>query len=138
MFRVNRQTDYAVRVVLSLAQQPEGTRISTAQIAKEMLVPKSFLPRIVAQLAQGGLIKTFPGRDGGLMLSRPAAEITLKDVIEAFEGTLVISECFHTHQECPFNNRCPIRNRWSRIREGILEELSSTTFDKLAQEAVIP
>jgi len=137
MFRVNRQTDYAIRVLLALAQQPEGTRISTAQIARDMLVPKSFLPRIVAQLAQGGLIKTFPGRDGGLVLSRPAEEITLKDVIEAFEGTLVISECFHTQQECSFQNKCPVRNRWARIREGILDELSSTTFDKLAQEAVI-
>lgn len=137
MFRVNRQTDYAIRVVLALAQQHEGTRLSTAQIARDMLVPKSFLPRIVAHLAQGGLIKTFPGRDGGMVLSRPAEEITLKDVIEAFEGTLVISECFHTHQECPFQNKCPIRNRWARIRDGILDELSSTTFAKLAQEAVI-
>jgi Rrf2 family protein len=135
MFRVNRQTDYAIRVLLALAQQPEGIRVSTAHIAEEMLIPKSFLPRIVAQLAQAGLIKTFPGRDGGLTLSRPASAITLKDVIETFEDLLAISECIHAEQACPFENKCPVRGRWARLQEMIFEELSTTTFDLLAQEA---
>lgn len=137
MFRVNRQTDYAIRVVLALAQQSEDFRVPTARIAREMLIPKSFLPRIVAQLAQGGLVRTFPGRDGGLTLSRPASAITLKDVIETFEGSLLISECIHAEQACPFENNCPVRGRWSRLQEVILEELSSTTFDILAQEAAL-
>ncbi|MGQ9834210.1 MAG: RrF2 family transcriptional regulator [Candidatus Villigracilaceae bacterium] len=136
MFRVNRQTDYAVRVVLALAKQPPGTRLSSAAIGREMLIPKAFLPRIVAQLAQGGFISTFPGRDGGLKLARPAAQINLRQVVTHMEGEFLVSECLHGGGTCPFDHICPVRNRWSRLQTIIQDELENTTFDQLAQEAL--
>lgn len=51
MLKINRQTDYAVRVVLALAQQGEGVRLSTSVIQQRMLIPKALMARIVAQLA---------------------------------------------------------------------------------------
>jgi len=135
MFRVNRQTDYAIRVILALAKQPEGTRLSTGQIGQEMLIPKTFLPRIVARLAQNGLIKTFPGRDGGLMLSRTATAINLLDVMDAFEGAMLLSECMLGEQACPFEDNCPVRKRWTRLQNVIANELAQTSFYDLAQEA---
>ncbi len=135
MFRINRQTDYAVRVVLALAKQPQGTRLSSTSIGKEMLIPAAFLSRIVAQLAQAGLVQTFPGRDGGLQLSRPAEKISLKAVLEAIEGRLLLSECMLGEQACPFETKCPVRVRWSRLQQAILDELERTTFAELAAEA---
>ena len=73
MLKINRQTDYAVRVILALAKQGEGARLSSGAIQHEMLIPPTLMPRIVAQLAHAGLVNTFPGRDGGLSLPRPAA-----------------------------------------------------------------
>ena len=115
MFRVNRQTDYAIRVLLMLAQQPEGTRLSTSEIGREMLIPPAFLPRIVAQLAQANLLLTFPGRDGGLQLPRPAGQITLKDVVEVMEGPLLLSECMTGEEACPFEGNCRVRCRWMKF-----------------------
>jgi Rrf2 family protein len=135
MFRVNRQTDYAIRVVLALARQPQGTRLSSFEIGKEMLVPAAFLSRIVAQLAQAGLVLTFPGRGGGLQLSRPPDEITLRDVVELMEGPFLLSECMLGEQACPFEGACPVRTRWSRLQNVILVELGNTKFSELAQEA---
>jgi Rrf2 family protein len=135
MFRVNRQTDYAIRVVLALAKQPQGTRLSSSEIGKEMLVPAAFLSRIVAQLAQAELVHTFPGRGGGLQLSRPADEITLRNVVELMEGPFLLSECMLGEQACPFEGTCPVRTRWSRLQKVILEELANTKFSELVQEA---
>ena len=135
MLRINRQTDYAVRVVLALAQHPMGTRIPTRKIGKEMLIPKNFLPRIVAKLAQAEIIATFPGRDGGLELAHIPENITLRDVVEAFEGPLQLSECIDGNDFCPFEKTCVIRPRWTRLQDVILEELASTTFLDLAKEA---
>lgn len=135
MFRVNRQTDYAIRIVLALAKQPPGTRLSSAQIGKEMLIPTAFLPRIVAQLAQAGLVTTFPGRDGGLELGRPAEEINLREIVKLMEGPFLLSECMLGERACPFEHRCPVRTRWDRLQLTILEELGKTTFSELAQEA---
>lgn len=135
MLRINRQTDYAVRVVLALAQKPMGTRLSTKRIGKIMLIPKNFLPRIVAKLAQKEIITTFAGRDGGLELSRSPEKITLRDVVEAFEGTLMLSECIEGNNACPFETACVVRPRWTRLQNVILEELEATTFLILAKEA---
>jgi Rrf2 family protein len=135
MFRVNRQTDYAIRVVLALAKQPQGTRLSSSEIGKEMLVPAAFLARIVAQLAQAELVHTFPGRGGGLQLSRSADDITLQDVVELMEGPFLLSECMLDEQACPFEGACPVRTRWSRLQKTILDELANTKFSEIVKEA---
>jgi len=138
MFKINRQTDYAVRVVLALAKRAEGTRLSSTDIRKEMLIPKAFMARIVAQLAHEGLIDTFPGRDGGIMLSRLASQISLKDVVEAFEGPILLSECMQVKGEddCPFQSNCPVRSKWGRVQVAMLREMASISFESLANEAL--
>ena len=138
MLRINRQTDYAVRVLLALAKRGEGARLSSAQIQQEMLIPKAFMSRIVAQLSKDGLLATFPGRDGGLMLPRPASKITLKDVVVAFEGPLLLSACLEVTNEddCPFQANCPVRPKWGRVQMAMLREMASITFEDLAKETL--
>lgn len=95
------------------------------------------MPRIVAQLARAGLVNTFPGRDGGLMLPRPASQITLKDVVEAFEGPVLLSECLKVKGEddCPFRANCPVSPKWGRVQVAMLREMAAITFESLALEA---
>ena len=138
MLRINRQTDYAVRVILALAKRGEGARLSTGEIQREMLIPPALMVRIVAQLAKTGLLNTFPGRDGGLMLPRPPAQITLKDIVEAMEGPILLSQCLQMKGEddCPFRVNCPVRLKWGRVQVAMLREMASITFEDLAQEAL--
>jgi len=138
MLKINRQTDYAVRVLLALAKSGDGARLSSAVIQQEMLIPPSFMSRIVAQLAHTHLVKTFPGREGGLMLPRPASQITLRDVVEAFDGPILLSECLQVKGEddCPFQSNCPVRTKWGRVQVAMLREMAAITFESLAQEAL--
>jgi Rrf2 family protein len=137
MLRINRQTDYAVRVVLSLAIKGQAARISSSVIQREMQIPKAFMARIVAQLAQAGLVLTFPGRDGGLSLPCPPEEINLLQVVEAFEGKLLLSDCLQPNGEddCPFVERCPVRSKWGRVQLAMAREMASIHFNELAREA---
>ena len=137
MIKINRQTDYAIRVLLALAQRGEGVRLSTSEIQQEMLIPKALMTRIVAQLAHDGLVKTFPGRDGGLMLPRSSSQISLKDVVEAFEGPILLLECLQVKGEddCPFQSNCPVRSKWGRVQVAMMREMASITFESLVQEA---
>src|SRR5512139_651741 len=138
MLKINRQTDYAVRVVLALAKRGQGTRLSSPDIQQEMLIPKAFMSRIVAQLSRGGLINTFAGRDGGISLPRPASQITLKDVVELFEGPVLLSECMQVKGEddCPFQSHCPVRPKWGRVQVAMMREMAAITFEDLAKEAL--
>jgi Rrf2 family protein len=137
MLKINRQTDYAVRVILALAQRGEGVRLSSAEIQREMLIPPALMSRIVAQLAHKGLVNTFAGRDGGLTLPCPSSQISLKDVVEAFEGPILLSECLQVKGEddCPFQSNCPVRSKWGRVQVAMMREMASITFESLAQES---
>ncbi len=138
MLKINRQTDYAVRVILALAKADEGARLSSGEIQRQMLIPPALMPRIVAQLARAGLVNTFPGRDGGLVLPRPASQITLKDVVEVFEGPILLSECMQAkgEEDCPFRSDCPIRSKWGRVQVAMLREMAAITFESLVQESL--
>ena len=137
MIRINRQTDYAIRVLLALARYGNDAMLSTSRIQQEMLIPKAFSLRVVAALAKGGFIITYPGREGGLKLARPAMEINLRQVVTHFEGNFTISDCLHGGGTCPFDGSCPVRCRWARLQVLILQELESTSLEELAQEAAL-
>ena len=136
MLRINRQTDYAVRVLLALAKRPPETLLSTAEVREEMLIPKSVSLRVVADLARGGFIHTFPGRDGGIKLAHPPEKINLLQVTEHFEANFSISECIHAKGDCPFEETCPVRRRWARLQKVITTELENITFEDLRQDAL--
>jgi Rrf2 family transcriptional regulator, iron-sulfur cluster assembly transcription factor len=136
MIRINRQTDYAIRLILYLAQQENGARVSTAEVRKEMQIPPALAQRIVADLARGEFILTFPGRVGGLLLARPAKEINLRQIVEHFEGKFFISDCLLDKGSCPFDNKCPVRFRWARLQAQMVQELEQITFEDLARDAL--
>jgi Rrf2 family protein len=136
MIRINRQTDYAIRFVLALAKHSERKRMSTTEIQQEMLIPSAFSPRIVAELARAKFIITFPGRDGGLELARPANQINLREVVEYFEGPITVSDCMSGRTQCPFDTNCPVRCRWGKLQGMIIHELEAITFDELARDAL--
>ncbi len=136
MFRVNRQTDYAVRVVLALSKKPQGTRLPTSEIGREMLIPPALLQRIVAELANSGFIKTQPGRDGGISLAVLPNQITLLQVVERFEGPLVISDCVLKEGDCPFENSCPVSCQWKHLNDLLRAEMARITFQHLVEEGI--
>jgi Rrf2 family iron-responsive transcriptional regulator len=79
-----------------------------------MLIPPALMMQIVAQLARKSLHNTYPGREGELMLPRPASQITLKDIVKAFEDPILLSKCLQSKGEddCPFQSDCPVRSKW--------------------------
>jgi len=135
MLRINRQTDYAVRVILALSKKDLGKRFSTSEIGREMLIPHALLQRIVAELAGGEFIITQAGRDGGITLARNPRQITLLQVVEHFEGTLYLSECILKPGECPFERKCPVHCQWVRLKNLLRDEMSRITFQQLVEEA---
>ena len=135
MFRINKRTDYAVRVLLSLAKDAGGSRKSIQEIQTEMIIPGAFLRRIVADLSAAGLVHTFPGPNGGLELSRPAWTINLRHIWESIEGPLLVSDCLKAPGVCALDEGCPVHSRWEHLQTLIMSELNSTTLEQLAIEA---
>ena len=72
------------------------------------------------------------------MLPRPPSQITLKDIVEAFEGPILLSQCLQARGEddCPFKVNCPVRTKWGRVQVAMLREMGNINFEDLSQEAL--
>jgi Rrf2 family protein len=85
--RISAKADYAVRAAVQLASAGDGPTKGDA-IARAQAIPVKFLENILADLRHAGLVRSQRGAEGGYWLARPAAEITVADVIRAVEGPL--------------------------------------------------
>jgi Rrf2 family protein len=85
--RISAKEDYAVRAMLELAIA-EGGPLKREQIAEAQSIPTAFLQNILVELRHAELVEAQRGREGGFRLARPAAEITVADVVRAVSGPL--------------------------------------------------
>jgi Rrf2 family protein len=132
---ISRRTDYGVRVILDLATNEENGRASTHEIAERQNIPSPFLAKIVSQLSLAGLVTTYRGAGGGVTLARPAADISLLQVIEALEGPVRLNRCLIEPDACPQNGHCPVHGIWAKAQGELVSLLKCTTFDDLAESS---
>lgn len=86
---LNAKADYAVRAVLELADSSQAFPRTLEEIATAQAIPASFLPAVLMQLRNAGLIRSQRGSNGGYWLARPAEELDLGTVIRAVAGPLI-------------------------------------------------
>jgi Rrf2 family protein len=131
---ISRRTDYGVRVILDLASLQDGERASTQEIAERQSIPAPFLAKIVSQLSTSGLVETYRGARGGVVLARPPGEINLLDVIEALDGPIRLNRCALEPNACPREEKCPVHDIWVEAQRDLTQMLTSVTFDTLARQ----
>jgi Rrf2 family protein len=132
MISIRRETDYAARIVLHLAIMGNDARITAEEVAQHRLMPKAFARRIIGRLGAAGILRTIRGAGGGVTLSRPAAQISLLDVVSAMEGSPALNPCVEDTLACPLTSECPVRTSWTKVTERFIEDLRSIHFDYLA------
>jgi len=113
-----------------LAEQ-SGKSVETAKVAEETDVPPVYLRKIFQSLARSGLVRTTAGSGGGVCLTSKPADVTLKDIIEAVEGPISLSDCIEHSSVCPRSARCKTNRCLSGIQTRIQQEFSSHTLADL-------
>ncbi|NOY53360.1 MAG: Rrf2 family transcriptional regulator [Deltaproteobacteria bacterium] len=131
---LTRAADYALRGVLYLSLQPEGTLSVISEIAEQMDIPEGFLARIFQTLAKSGIIRSHRGKKGGFSLALPAEEINMRKVIETMEGPIHLNRCLNGYGDCGRGTLCSLHDVWCRIQEQVITTLGETTFSYLAQQ----
>ena len=132
MLGIARHTDYAARIILHLACLEGGARVPIAEIAARRLLPGAFVRRVVVRLASAGLLRTVRGAGGGVQLARPAAEISLLDLVRAMEGGVALNRCVAAPQACPLASTCPVQRAWTGATRHLEDYLDTVRFDVLA------
>lgn len=130
---ISRQTDYAVRAIEYLARIPAGELVQTREIALKQNIPVKYLPTIVRTLARAGILKTMRGNHGGIRLSRPPDEITMRQVVEAIDGPLVLNRNMVKPLvlDDGVSSLDILREFWDGVTEKICHELDSVRMSDL-------
>ena len=130
--RVSAKTDYALRAAVELAAAPEGTPVKGERLATSQSIPLRFLENILLQLRHAGIVESRRGADGGYKLARPAAEITLADVIRAIDGPLA-GVSGQRPETLDFKGRSePLREVWVAVRASLRSVLEEVTLADVA------
>ncbi len=132
MIRLSKRVDYGLIAVRRLGLLTEGTCRSAREIAEEYSIPPALMAKLLQRLARVGLIASLHGTKGGYQLARPISQITVRDVIEAIEGPVVLLECLDERKgECPQLCTCPVERPLRVVQDRIAEVLGNTMMSEL-------
>ncbi|MGI8614808.1 MAG: RrF2 family transcriptional regulator [Nocardioidaceae bacterium] len=86
--RVSAKSDYALRALIEIARSTGAGPVSAEELGHLQEIPHGFLQAILADLRRAGVVMSQRGQSGGWRLARPAAEVSIADVIRAVDGPL--------------------------------------------------
>ena len=131
--RLTRQTNYAMRILMYCAAN-DGRLSRIPEIAAAYTVSELFLFKILQPLVENGLVETVRGRNGGVRLGKPAAEITLFDVVRVTEESFAMAECFENDAtECPLVDSCGLNAALRKALDAFFEVLDGYSIDDLVK-----
>ena len=125
---------YALRILIDLAEHQTDGYTTLKQIAERQRLSEKYLESIVKELVRAKFVEGLRGKGGGYRLSRPAAEINVRDVLHRMEGTLAPVACLEEGSKtCPRAAACRTLPLWKGLDELVSRYLSGYTIQDIAQ-----
>lgn len=132
--RLSNMADYAVVTMSAAARHCGGARTSATELAEETGIALPTTQKLVSLLSKSGLIKSSRGSGGGIQLARPAAAISLADIVEAIEGPIAVTNCVaEAAQDCVLEHSCAVKPHWAPVNNAIRGALDAVSLDSLAR-----
>lgn len=125
--RLTTMTDYALRLLMYLAQQPD--RLCTiAEAAQAHGISETHLMKVTHHLGLLGWIETVRGKGGGMRLAGRPEDINLGDVVRSVEPDFALVECFATGSTCTLTGHCGLALVIHDALQGFMRELDGHTL----------
>lgn len=132
--KLTRHTDYALRLLMHLAERP-GRHCSTTEIAAAYGISEHHLIKVAKTLTRLGYLTAVRGRTGGVKLARPAGDITVGEIVRASEGDAPLVDC----GGCLLAPGCTLTGTLAEARRAFFAVLDGRTIADVArQPSVLP
>lgn len=132
--RLSSLADYAVVMMSAAARHCGQSRINAAQLADETGIPLPTVQKLVSKLSAAGLLRSVRGAGGGFKLARPAAAVSLADIIEAIEGPIAMTSCVDTGKhDCGMEGTCRVQAHWPVVNQAVRGALAGVKLNSLAE-----
>jgi FeS assembly SUF system regulator len=134
--RLSSLADYAIVMMAAAARHCGTARLNATALAEDTGVPLPTAQKLVGRLAAAGLVESARGTGGGFRLARPAAAISLADIVEAVEGPIALTTCVdEDRHDCALDGHCQVKPHWGVVNAAIRGALADVS---LAQLSVAP
>lgn len=130
---ITRKMDYSLRMMLTLACQPQ-TRLTSEELAEATQVPRQFTLKLSQALTKAGLIKAQRGVGGGIQLARDPQTITIHDILGIADTPRALNECLINPAACTRAGYCAAHHTLHGIQATLDRELKRTTLADLVRE----
>ncbi|MBL0923259.1 MAG: SUF system Fe-S cluster assembly regulator [Sphingomonadaceae bacterium] len=132
--RLSNMADYAVVVMSAASRHCGGTRTSATALAGETGIALPTVQKLVSILSKARLLRSVRGAGGGIQLARPAAAISLADIIEAVEGPIALTECVHEQTcHCTIEPNCTVKPHMNVANMAVRGALADISLTSLAR-----
>lgn len=126
--------EYAIHGLVFLTGVPAGQMVQVTEVAEVIGVPDSYLRKVFQQLIRGGVLHSQRGAHGGFYLARAPENISLKDIVEAIDGSLGVYDCIKDRLRCGIGPDCPVKKVFEEANRKMAEVLDSTSVKDLQDE----
>ena len=130
MFQLSKKADYGLIALKHLAQHSEDS-VSSREIAVRYRIPAELLAKVLQKLARKGLLVSQQGMNGGYVLAKDPASISIVDVLEALDGPISITPC-ERGDDCRQMQVCSVRDPLLKIKAKVVRVLEDTSIYELA------
>ena len=121
MIKLSRLTDYGFLVLLALGKK-RGQDASASGLSEETSIPEPTCAKILKILNRADLLDSQRGAKGGYRLKKDLHDISIGEVIEAFEGRIALTACIdHGGENCALESVCEMNGKWSPLNKQIRE-----------------
>jgi len=134
MLRLSKKAEYALMAVKDLASRPESEAASAREIAERYGIPVELMAKVLQRLVRQDLLASHHGTRGGYHLARSPERISVADIIEAIDGPVMVTSCSSVDDECEQFATCNIRDPLWRIKDQIVQALTSYSLQALAAD----
>lgn len=132
--KLNKETEYALGGLASLATHPEGTVMPAADLADAVGTSTGFMSKIMQRLGVAKIVRGHRGNPRGYSLAKPAERISVRDIVESLEGDNIFERCIFWSEPCSELNSCPLHDLWKRVRPQVRSRLSELSVRDLARK----
>ncbi len=128
---IRRNTDYAFRLMVNIAQSNGRGPVSVRRLAEMSKVPYELACKLLQKLSNQGILSSKMGAKGGYTLAKQPSEISFKDVIEAIQGPVCLNLCLTDGFFCPLKDKCPINEHLLELQKEMDRHFAAKTLDIL-------
>jgi Rrf2 family protein len=130
---ISNKAKYAFRALLTIAAEPAGASITSAEIARRYCIPHKFLEQILLDLKKAGVLDSRRGKSGGYVMLRPADTVSFGEVLRLFDGPLAPLPCLSRNayrrcEDCVNEATCEIRREFARAYDASRQVLEARTL----------